>query len=80
MNKDGFRESLGLEDATAEDGAAWLAHIRGLVERGLAGVKLVSSDAHFDPVDAVAATLPGAAWQRSPTPGPRRTRPRPRRT
>jgi transposase-like protein len=67
VNKDGFRESLGLDVVTAEDGAAWLAFMRGLVARGLAGVKLVSSDAHPGLVDAIAATLPGAAWQRCRT-------------
>jgi putative transposase len=67
VNKDGFRESLGLDVVTAEDGAAWLAFVRGLVARGLAGVKLVSSDAHPGLVDAIAATLPGAAWQRCRT-------------
>src|SRR5437870_9583307 len=66
-NKGGFRESLGLDIVTAEDGAAWLAYLRGLVARGLAGVKLVSSDAHPGLVDAIAATLPGAAWQRCRT-------------
>jgi putative transposase len=45
VNRDGFRESLGLDVVTAEDGAAWIAYMRGLVARGLAGVKLVSSDA-----------------------------------
>src|SRR5438034_3330183 len=60
VNKDGFRESLGLDVVTAEDGAAWLAYVRGLVARGLAGVKLVSSDAHPGLVDAIAATLTGA--------------------
>jgi len=64
VNRDGFRESLGLDVVTAEDGAAWLAYVRGLVARGLAGVKLVSSDAHPGLVDAIAATLTGAAWQR----------------
>ncbi len=67
VNKDGFRESLGLDVVTAEDGAAWLAFLRGLVARGLAGVKLASSDAHPGLVDAIAATLPGAAWQRCRT-------------
>ena len=67
VNKDGFRESLGLDVVTAEDGAAWLAFVRGLVARGLAGVKLVSSDAHPGLVDAIAASLPGAAWQRCRT-------------
>src|SRR5881398_150771 len=67
VNRDGFRESLGLDVVTSEDGAAWLAYLRGLVARGLAGVKLVSSDAHRGLVDAIAATLPGAGWQRCRT-------------
>jgi putative transposase len=67
VNRDGFRESLGLDVVTAEDGAAWLAYVRGLVARGLSGVKLVSSDAHPGLVDAIAATLRGAAWQRCRT-------------
>jgi putative transposase len=67
VNKEGFRESLGLDVVTAEDGAAWLAFVRGLVARGLAGVKLVSSDAHPGLVDAIAATLAGASWQRCRT-------------
>src|SRR6184192_1782627 len=67
VNRDGFRESLGLDVVTSEDGAAWLSFVRGLVARGLAGVKLVSSDAHPGLVDAIAATLPGACWQRCRT-------------
>ena len=67
VNKEGFRESLGLDVVTSEDGAAWLAFMRGLVARGLSGVKLASSDAHPGLVDAIAATLPGACWQRCRT-------------
>jgi transposase-like protein len=67
VNRDGFRESLGLDVVTSEDGAAWLAFLRSLVARGLAGVKLVTSDAHPGLVDAIAATLPGASWQRCRT-------------
>src|SRR3989442_14381756 len=67
VNRDGFRESLGLDVVTSEDGAAWLAFLRSLIARGLAGVKLVTSDAHPGLVDAIAATLPGAAWQRCRT-------------
>jgi transposase-like protein len=64
VNKESFRESLGLDVVTAEDGAAWLAFLRSLVARGLSGVRLVSSDAHPGLVDAIAATRPGASWQR----------------
>src|SRR6266700_3808502 len=67
VNRDGFGESLGLDVVTSEDGAAWLAYMRGLVARGLGGVRLVTSDAHPGLVDASAATLPGAAWQRCRT-------------
>ncbi len=67
VNQAGFRESLGLDVVTAEDGAAWLAFLRSLVARGLAGVKLVTSDAHSGLVDAIVATLPGASWQRCRT-------------
>jgi putative transposase len=67
VSKDGFRESLGLDVVTSEDGAGWLAFLRSLVARGLSGVKLVTSDAHPGLVDAIAATLPGAAWQRCRT-------------
>ncbi|HXL42520.1 MAG TPA: IS256 family transposase [Gaiellaceae bacterium] len=67
VNRDGFRESLGLDVVTAEDGAAWLAFLRSLVARGLNGVRLATSDAHPGLVDAIAATLPGSAWQRCRT-------------
>ena len=65
VNADGRRESLGLELITSEDGAGWTAFLRGLVARGLSGVVLVTSDAHPGLVDAIAATLSGASWQRS---------------
>jgi putative transposase len=67
VNRDGFRESLGLDVVTQEDGAAWLAFLRSLVARGLSSVRLVTSDAHPGLVDAIAATLPGASWQRCRT-------------
>jgi transposase-like protein len=67
VNREGYRESLGLDVVTAEDGAAWTAFLRSLVARGLAGVQLVTSDAHPGLVDAIVATLPGACWQRCRT-------------
>src|ERR671935_3213011 len=67
VNKAGFRESLGLDVVTSGDGAGWLAFLRSLLAGGLSGVKLVTSDAHPGLVDAVAATLPGASWQRCRT-------------
>jgi putative transposase len=67
VNRDGHREILGLDVITTEDGAGWLAFLRGLVARGLAGTSLVISDAHPGLVDAIASTLTGAAWQRCRT-------------
>jgi transposase-like protein len=67
VNAEGFREILGLQVSTAEDGAGWLAFFRDLVARGLTGVGLVTSDAHTGLVAAVGATLPLASWQRCRT-------------
>jgi putative transposase len=66
-NADGHRELLGLELGAAETGASWTAFLRGLVARGLAGVKLVVSDAHQGLKEAIAAVLEGASWQRCRT-------------
>jgi putative transposase len=67
VNADGQREVLGIDVASGEDGAGWLAFLRGLVARGLAGVQLVTSDSHAGLVEAIGATLPGASWQRCRT-------------
>jgi putative transposase len=67
VNAGGRREILGIEVASSEDGAGWLAFLRGLVARGLSGVALVTSDCHIGLRDAIAAVLPGAAWQRCRT-------------
>src|SRR6201990_892862 len=67
VNADGHREILGLDVASAEDGAGWLAFLPGLVARGLSGVQLVVSDAHPGLVAAIGSALPGASWQRCRT-------------
>src|SRR4051794_30097892 len=67
VNGDGYREILGLQVTSAEDGAGWLGFFRDLTARGLSGVALVTSDAHRGLVEAIGATLPGAAWQRCRT-------------
>jgi transposase-like protein len=60
----GEREVLGFDVGPSEDGAFWLAFLRGLVARGLRGVQLAVSDAHQGLKAAIAAVLTGAAWQR----------------
>jgi len=67
VSAEGHREILGLDTFTAEDGAAWTQFLRDLSARGLSGVKLVISDDHKGLVGAIAAVLPGAAWQRCRT-------------
>ena len=61
----GERRVLGLELSPGNDeGSAWPAFIRGLVERGLRGVRLVISDDHAGLVRAVHEQLLGSGWQR----------------
>lgn len=67
VNGDGHREIIGLDIGSAEDGATWTAFLRGLVARGLSGVKLVISDAHLGLKQAIGAVLDGATWQRCRT-------------
>jgi transposase-like protein len=67
VNAQGQREILGLDIGAAEDGASWTSFLRGLVARGLGGVKLVTSDAHQGLKEAIGAVLDGAAWQRCRT-------------
>ncbi len=67
VDADGHREILGVDVITTEDGAGWTAFLRELVARGLRGARLVVSAAHPGLRDAIAATLPGASWQRCRT-------------
>lgn len=66
VNADGYREILGVQVNSTEDGAGWLTFWRDLVARGLSGVKLVTSDAHAGLVAAIGATV-GGSWQRCRT-------------
>jgi len=67
VTAEGKREILGIEVTSSEDGAGWLAFLRGLAARGLSGVQLVTSDCHAGLRDAIASVLPGASWQRCRT-------------
>jgi transposase-like protein len=61
----GERRILGLELSPGNDeGSAWPAFIRSLVERGLHGVRLVISDDHAGLVKAAREQLLGSSWQR----------------
>ncbi len=64
VDEEGFREVLAVEVAGTEKGAAYSSLLRGLVDRGLKGVRLVISDDHEGIKSAVAGELPGVGWQR----------------
>ena len=63
-NRRRWTGSASMPGGSTQDGAGWLAFMRGLVARGLSGVALVTSDDHAGLVNAIAAVLPGASWQR----------------
>lgn len=67
VSSEGRREVLGVDVFTSEDGAAWLAFLRGLKARGLSGVRLVISDAHSGLKAAIASVFTGSRWQRCRT-------------
>ena len=67
VNADGHREVLGVQVTTSETKEAWNAFFADLVARGLSGELLVTSDAHAGLIEAIAANLPGTAWQRCRT-------------
>ncbi len=64
VNQHGEREILSFDVGMSEDGAFWEEFLRGLVARGLKGVKLVISDAHEGLKAAAKKILTGSAWQR----------------
>jgi putative transposase len=63
VNADGRREVLGMAVGSSEAEPFWLDFLRSLKRRGLAGVKLVVSDAHEGLKAAVTRVL-RATWQR----------------
>jgi transposase-like protein len=64
VDSEGFREVLGVSEGAREDAASWRNFLRGLKERGLAGVKLFISDKCLGLVDSLAEFYPESAWQR----------------
>jgi transposase-like protein len=64
VDEEGFREVPAVEVAGSEKGAVYASLLRGLVDRGLRGVRLVVSDDHEGIKAAVSGELPGVEWQR----------------
>ena len=61
---DGRREVLGFDVGDTESQAFWTEFLRSLKARGLAGTRLVISDAHTGLIAAIGTVMQGAAWQR----------------
>jgi transposase-like protein len=64
VDTEGRRQLLGVSVALSEQEAHWRAFLQSLVERGLSGVQLIISDAHFGLKAARQAVFGGIPWQR----------------
>jgi len=64
VREDGHREILGVCEGAKEDKESWRGFLRHLKERGLSGVRLVTSDKCLGLVESIAEFYPEAAWQR----------------
>lgn len=64
VDQDGYRQVLGVCEGTKEDAASWRSFLRHLKERGLQGVRLVTSDKCLGLVEALGEFYPEADWQR----------------
>ena len=64
INKEGYREILGVSCSLSEAEVHWRTFLEDLVRRGMRGLKLVVSDDHAGLRAALRATLPSVQWQR----------------
>jgi transposase-like protein len=64
VNDNGYREILGICEGAKEDKAGWSAFLKHLKERGLKGVRLITSDACIGLAESAGEFFPDAAWQR----------------
>ena len=64
VGMDGRREVLSVAEGMKEDSESWREFIKGMLARGLKGVRLVTGDRCAGLVAAVGELLPGARYQR----------------
>jgi transposase-like protein len=64
VRSDGYREILGVAEGLQEDKESWRGFLRHLKERGLRGVRLITSDKSLGLVECLPEFFPEAAWQR----------------
>jgi transposase-like protein len=64
VDRDGYRQVLGVREGAKEDKESWRSFLRYLKERGLKGVRLFISDKCLGLVETLADFYPETAWQR----------------
>ena len=64
INADGHREVIAVDEGMREDSASWERFFRGMIERGLSGVRLVVGDRCAGLVATVNSMPPKAEYQR----------------
>lgn len=64
VNRQGYREILGVAEGAREDKESWISFLRYLKERGMKGVELFISDKCLGLVDSLGMFYPDALWQR----------------
>jgi len=64
VRPDGRRSILGVSVSLSEAEVHWREFLRGLVERGLHGMQVITSDHHEGIKAALNALFPGVPWQR----------------
>jgi len=64
VNVSGHREVIAIDVVDTESKESWTTFLRSLRKRGLAGTKLVVSDAHEGLKAAIATVFQGVVWQR----------------
>ena len=64
VNADGRRSVIGVSTSLSEAEVHWREFLRTLVQRGLEGTVLITSDDHQGLKAAMRAVFPGVLWQR----------------
>ena len=64
VNREGYREILGVAEGAKEDKESWTSFLRYLKARGLKGVELFISDKCLGLVESLGEFYPDASWQR----------------
>ncbi len=64
VNDEGYREIIGAAEGSREDKESWSNFLRYLKERGLKGVRLITSDKCLGLYEITGDFFPGAKWRR----------------